>query len=109
MCEIAGPGESKHSAGDGGCPLSSVDNLGECALAVGWVGIPKPELGVVEDRRQRVIEFVDNSAGQNSKAANALKSNDLPAKRVDSRRIEGIGCAALRRLGRARLSLTGCL
>ena len=73
----AKPGKAEHAARDGRGPLGTLDDLLERPLAVGRIGVAQAELGVVEDRRQGVVQLVEDATGQNPEAADALKRDHL--------------------------------
>ena len=54
----------------------------ECSLAIGRIRIAQAELGVVDHRRQRVVELVEHTAGKDPQTADPLKRDDLPAQRL---------------------------
>ena len=56
---VAGPRQAQHAARDRGGSLRRLDDLGQRPLAIGRVGIAQAELGVVEDRRQGVVQLVE--------------------------------------------------
>jgi hypothetical protein len=75
--------QAEHAAGDCRGPLARLEDAGECPLAVGRVRIAKAELGVVEDRGQGVVQFVENPAGEDPQAADPLQRNDLASQGLD--------------------------
>ena len=56
---IARPGQTEHPSRDRGRPLRRVNDLGECTLAIGRIRIAQSQFGVVEDRRQGVVQLVE--------------------------------------------------
>ena len=70
----AGPGQAEHPTGDRRGPLRRLDDLLEGAAAELGVGVSQAELGVVEDRRQRVVQLVADAAGQNAETADPLQA-----------------------------------
>ena len=57
-------------------PLAGVEDPGQGPLAIGRIGW-EPQLGVVDDRRQRVVQLVKDATRQDSQAADALQGDDL--------------------------------
>ena len=47
------------------------------SLAVRRIRVSQAKLGVVQNRGKRVVQFVENAAGQDAQAADALECNDL--------------------------------
>ena len=96
VLDVARPRQAEHPPRDRGGPLRGVDDLGQRPLTIGRVGIAEPELGVVEDRRQGVVQLVEDPARQNAQAADSLQGDHLPAQRLDGRGLQGIGRMARR-------------
>ena len=79
----AGPGQAEHATGDRRGPLRRLEDLLEGAAAVLGVGVAQAELGVVQDRRQRVVQLVADAAGQDAEAADPLQRDELTAEGLD--------------------------
>ena len=77
------PGQAEHAAGDRRSALGGFEDLLERPLAILRVGVAEAELGVVEDRRQRVVQLVADPAGQHPQAAHPLQRDHLAAERLD--------------------------
>ena len=60
----AGAGQAEDPAGDRGGALGGLKDLFKGPTAVLGVGVPEAELGVIQDRRQRVIELVADPPGE---------------------------------------------
>ena len=82
VLDVAGPRQAQHPARDRGGSLRGIDDLGQGPLTIGGVGIAQPELGVVEDRRQGVVQLVEHAAGQDAQAADPLQRDHLPAQAI---------------------------
>jgi hypothetical protein len=76
-------GQAKHSARDSCRSFGPFENLLKRPATEVRVGIAEPELGVIEDRREGVIEFVADTSGQNAKATDTLKLDHLTAQGFD--------------------------
>ncbi len=53
------------------------------ALAIFGVGVPQAEFGVVENRRQRVVQLVADAAGQDPETTDPLQRDQLTAEGLD--------------------------
>ena len=78
-----GAGQAEHAAGDRRGPLGALEDLLEGPLAVLGVGVAQAELGIVQDRRQRVVQLVADPAGQHPQAADPLQRDQLAAEGLD--------------------------
>ena len=79
----ARPRQPEHPTRDGRRPLAGLENSRECPLAIGRIRIAQAELGIVEDRRQRIVELVEHTAGKDAETADPLKRDDLPPQCLD--------------------------
>ncbi len=59
--------------------MGGIDDLGQGPLAIGRVGIAQAELGVIEDRRQGIVQLVEHAARQDAQAADSLQAQSLAA------------------------------
>lgn len=78
-----GSGEGKHAGGDSGGAFSAFQDAFQGFLAVFGIVAAEPELGVVEDWREGVIEFVADGPGDDAQRRDALECLDLPAHHRD--------------------------
>ena len=72
-----GSRQAEHSTRDGRGSLAGVEDPGQGPLAIGRIRIAQSELGVVDDRCQRVVQLVKNATRQNSQTADPLQGDDL--------------------------------
>ena len=60
----AAAGQAEHAVGDFFSAGGGGEDFGQRFVARGFVFVPQAELGVVDDRREDVVEFVRRGAGQ---------------------------------------------
>ena len=76
-------GHAEDAVGDLLGPLRGVEDLGEGLVAGGFVLVAEAELGVVDDRREDVVEFVRGGAGKLAEGGEALGAAQLVFEEFD--------------------------
>ena len=70
-------GHAEHAVGDFFGAERGVEDFGEGLVAGGFVFVAEAELGVVDDRREDVVEFVRGGAGKLAEGGEALGAAQL--------------------------------